>query len=127
MNYTIPVADPRVGSSGRVPLLKDLKSGAIGYDPFDVLRESQSMYTMGGGSVGGQIWDRSGGISESAQAASRARGKKGVRVLPTGAGSKQEMRYLKEEAEREGYDWVEAPKKYVRGTGQPLGDRKSVV
>jgi hypothetical protein len=39
----------------------------------------------------------------------------GVRVLPAGATSRQELRYLLEEAKRSGSAYVEAPEVYTRG------------
>jgi len=88
-------------------------------------------YSFGGGTIGGpNLWDFSSGRPQLSQTAQLL----GVQLLPAGATSRQELRYLKEEAQRSGRPYVEAPTQYVlqrdrRGlpmyinplTGQTLG------
>lgn len=76
-----------------------------------------SFYTLSGGPIGGaNIWNTGmKTIRPETQAVSRAMGKKGVQVLPAGAGSRQELRYLRERSEQQGYGWTEAPERYTQG------------
>jgi hypothetical protein len=142
--YGLPVADPRAGSSGRVPIYADTQSGAIGYNPLDLARESGSMYTFGGGTIGGDIWQtRMPNYAERAlgkrdpvvairpeftykpisdqDAFSGAAAARVVDVIPAGMGGRQEF-WNSPEGKRikQRGRWVEEPKKYVRGTGKSL-------
>jgi hypothetical protein len=99
-----------------------------------------SFYTLGGGTIGGDIWQ-----TRMPNYAERALGKRdpvvelrpefkpqydrfgrrvgGVTVLPSGAGGKQEMARLRKGAEQSGMPWVEAPEKWVEGRSTVTGRR----
>lgn len=119
---------------------KSLKPLPLGVGELDAISKQNSIYGFRGGNIGGDVWgsrqptemERSMGknapipvLKEQYKEKVNEFGQRsGVRVLPAGAGSRQELRWLKESAERDGVKWVEAPTEYKRGSGTSDRDRK---
>ena len=78
------------------------------------------MTTFGGGNfprsftMGGQTYS-TWQIGKSGPELSPMARQLGVQVLPAGATSRQELRYLLEEAKRSGRPYIEAPRTYTQG------------
>ena len=85
------------------------------FDPQDT-NSTNSFFAFGGGTIGGEIWDWSSGMPRI-----KEEFKSRVAVLPSGSSSRQELRYLREQAERSGKSWVEAPVQYSMTQSEKYG------
>jgi hypothetical protein len=141
LDFRVSGSNLRKGAGSRLPVYKEGSRYSI--DPMDVMVRSQSMYAMGGGTIGGDLWDfpKSTSRAESSMFGEKKEptlkpqlqgkinpltGKRegGVEVLPVGGSSRQEYSDLRDRLTRKGILYTEEPERFERGKGTSDNDRE---